>query len=71
MATYSTIYEFQQNHPLADKAYQVVCVSPIGEIHQHIFSIDDWHNEIRNIMTSYVYINGWFVHTHEISIVKP
>jgi len=59
MATYSTIFAFMHAHPNADEAMQCVFVSPSGEIHQYIIHVEAWHSEIKNLMTSYVFVNGW------------
>jgi hypothetical protein len=68
MSTYSTIYEFKQNHPLYNEAMQCVFVSESGEIHQYVMPIEHWHNEIRNLMTSYVFVNGWKSIVHTIQV---
>ena len=66
MAKYSTISEFSRIHPYQDEAIQFVCISPSGEIDQWIVSIEDYHNEVKNIMTQYGFVNGWFVHMQTI-----
>ena len=59
MATFSTVSEFTAAHPNEQEAMQCVFVSPQGEIHQYIIHAGEWHSEIRNLMTSYVFVNGW------------
>lgn len=59
MAHYTTISEFIHNHPYEEEAMQCIFVSPHGEIHQYIMQVEAWHSEIRNLMTSYVFVNGW------------
>lgn len=68
MAHYSTIYEFKQNHPQATEAMQCVFVSEMGEIHQAVMHTEAWHNEIKHLMTSYVYVNGWKSIVHTIKV---
>lgn len=68
MATYSTIYEFKKNHPQATEAMQAVFVSDSGEIHQYIMYVEHWHAEIKNLMTSYVFVNNWKSIIHTIQI---
>lgn len=65
MALYSTIYTFKLNHQDVKEAMQCVFVSEAGEIHQYIMHMEAWHSEIKHLMTSYVFINGWksIVHT--------
>lgn len=69
MARYTCIEAFKANHPTYNKAYHFVGISSIGEIHEHVFPIDDFHNEIKPLMTSYCYVNGWHTYCHEIDIV--
>lgn len=59
MALFSTVFEFTTKHPSAEEAMQCVFVSPNGEIHQYIIHVEEWHSEIKNLMTSYVFVNGW------------
>jgi hypothetical protein len=59
MATFSTVSEFTHNHPNEQEAMQCVFISPSGEIHQYIIHVEAWHQEIKNLMTSYVFVNGW------------
>ena len=68
MANYTTISGFQSNHPRESEAMQCVFVSESGEIHQHIIPIEDWHKEIKNLMTSYVFVNGWKSIVHTIKL---
>jgi hypothetical protein len=68
MAHYTTVSEFQHNHPNTNEAMQCVFVSESGEIHQFVMHVEAWHNEIRNLMTSYVFINGWKSIVHTIKI---
>ncbi len=68
MARYTTISEFQHNHPRTSEAMQCVFVSESGEIHQYVIDVEEWHNEIRNLMTSYVHVNGWKSVVHTIKL---
>jgi hypothetical protein len=68
MATYTTISEFALNHRDAKEAMQCVFVSETGEIHQYVMHVEAWHNEIRNLMTNYVFVNGWKSIVHTITL---
>jgi hypothetical protein len=65
MARYNSIEEFKRAAPEINEAMQCVFVSDSGEIHEYIIPVENWHSEIHNLMTSYVFINGWksIVHT--------
>jgi len=68
MAKYTTINEFQQNHPRYTEAVQWVFVSDSGEIHQYIMPVESWHDEIKTLMTDYASVNGWKSIIHTIHI---
>ena len=68
MAHYTTFSAFQYDHPRKSEAMQCVFVSESGEIHQYIIPIKDWHKEIKNLMTSYVFVNGWKSIVHTIKL---
>ena len=68
MAHYTTVSEFQHNHPKASEAMQCVFVSESGEIHQYVMHVESWHTEIKNLMTSYVFVNGWKSIVHTIKL---
>ena len=65
MAKYTSIAEFKHECPEEKDAMQFVAVSKQGEIHEYWVPVNHWHQEVRTIMTSYVYINEWhmFVQT--------
>jgi hypothetical protein len=69
MAIYSSIQQFRYDCPSQHTAIQCVFVSDAGEIHQWIISESDWHVEIKNLMTRYVYVNNWKSIVHTIHIV--
>lgn len=68
MANYTTISEFQHNHPKESEAMQCVFVSESGEIHQYVIHVEEWHNEIKTLMTRYVFVNGWKSIVHTIKL---
>lgn len=68
MAHYSTISEFQSNHPRESEAIQCVFVSETGKIHQYIIPIEDWYKELKNLMTRYVFVNGRKSIVHTIKL---
>ena len=69
MAHYTSIQELKIQHPNETEAMQCVFVSEIGEIHEYIIHLGAWHFEIKNLMTSYVFVNGWKSIVHSIKIV--
>jgi hypothetical protein len=70
MAKYSTVSEFVSNHPNSEEAMQFVAVAPSGEIEQWIMNIEAWHDEIRNLMTAYAYVNEWHTFVQTIKNFK-
>lgn len=68
MAYYTSVGEFKANYPSETEAIQCVFVSESGEIHQVIMHVEAWHNEIKNLMTSYVFVNGWKSIVHTIKV---
>ena len=68
MATYATIESFKSDHPDQVDAMQFVFISPAGEIQQYIVHCGDWHNEVKSLMTSYVFINGWKSHIQTVRV---
>jgi len=68
MATYESAEKFQAFNPRVHEAMQCVFVSDSGEIAQYVMTVEDWHTEIKTLMTRYVFVNGWksIVHTIEV-----
>ncbi len=68
MSYYRSMNEFKNAHPLASEAMQCVFVSEWGEIEQAIMLVEEWHSEIKNLMTQYVFVNGWKSIVHAIAV---
>ena len=68
MTTYATIESFKSAHPDQFDAMQFVFISPAGEIQQFIVHCEDWHKEVKSLLTSYVFINDWKSHIQTVRV---
>lgn len=67
-AVYTTLHQYKENNPQNNTAIQILCVSEHGEIHSFYFYQPTPDVFIGNIITDYVFINGWTVSFKDIKV---
>ena len=66
----TTAYEYSNKYPDANRAIQMIAVSPSGEIYSAYFDGNYDKPMMGAFITSYVYVNSWSVTVKEIIIER-